>query len=620
MAEFEAWQTALLSLGFILVLVLGFGLYWYTSDAYKIRAEQIKLGYKVPTCMSYLRMWCICCLGPLARSKWERENLVWRSKDYGDEHERWQPLLKMPEAEQRALSANPNCKWAQLPRGDAGGGKNKLIKTALRRLRALMMNELIEQALDATLDDYMRQAQKSREDERKAERVRATAARWRKNSKPSMALQMDDVESESSEDDWEIGMAQETSLHFLKVVPKAYVVEEEDDGIATQRIPIHRAPESVNLLRVVQPGPTGWPESRPVSVQQDAWEGSQGWGHDVVTLSDLNTMEQAKMKGGVGHHRIVAEGEAGQPLVSKPMTIVDLKRVSRIMTQDSITPELASIPLNPASPELLDSSSEPLTAHMGWIAFPHNRVQLEPMSDSPTPQQQYINASYIRGPAGEPNKYIVTQIPLSGAEPGKLSTITHFWRMVWSHRSNTVVCLEPPPRVFWPSEGGTMHVGSTLVTLQHHEKKHEFDVVLVEMTEGAQKWRVEIFVFNRWPKGGHPETSPILAMLHQVARFSSHNPGGPVIMMDAVGGDRAGTVIALEHLIWQIETQEIVDVMQVVRTLRTDRGGLISQPSFYFAIHKLATMYSLTIGIGASAPGMDPHNGHAPPAYVAPPS
>ena len=96
-----------------------------------------------------------------------------------------------------------------------------------------------------------------------AERIQAAAARWRKNSKPSMALQMDDVESESSEDDWEIGMAQETSLHFLKVVPKAYVEEDDDEGIPTQRIPTHRSPELIEPLRVVQPGPTGWPEERP---------------------------------------------------------------------------------------------------------------------------------------------------------------------------------------------------------------------------------------------------------------------------------------------------------------------------------------------------------------------
>ena len=48
-------------------------------------------------------------------------------------------------------------------------------------------------------------------------------------------------------------------------------------------------------------------------------------------------------------------------------------------------------------------------------------------------------------------------------------------------------------------------------------------------------------------------------------------------------------------------------MMQVIRTLRADRGGLISQPSFYFAIHKLATMYSLTIGIGGEHDLPIPH-------------
>lgn len=199
-----------------------------------------------------------------------------------------------------------------------------------------------------------------------------------------------------------------------------------------------------------------------------------------MTISDLNTMQQARQ---LGHHRIVAESEAGRPLASRPMNMLDLKKASRSMTQDSILPELASIPLYSASRELLDSTAEPLTAHVGWIPFLDNRVQLEPMSDSPTPQQQYINASYMRGPGGEPNKYIATQIPLSGSEPGKLSTTEHFWRMVWSHRSNTVVCMLPPPRAFWPSEGGTMHVSDTVITLQEHFKRHDFDVISVEITK-----------------------------------------------------------------------------------------------------------------------------------------
>ena len=97
--------------------------------------------------MSYVRWCCVCCLGPLARSKWERLNQVWRSDDYGDSHERWQPLLKMPDDEKLKLAANPHCKWAQLARGDGTSGKHKVIKTAVRRIRALVMSELIEQAL-----------------------------------------------------------------------------------------------------------------------------------------------------------------------------------------------------------------------------------------------------------------------------------------------------------------------------------------------------------------------------------------------------------------------------------------------------------------------------------------
>ena len=110
-------------------------------------------------------------------------------------------------------------------------------------------------------------------------------------AKTSIVMLRDDADSESSEDDWEIGMVQETSLDFLKVVPKAYSEQQqrEDEGVPTQRIPtkqpFHPAPLQEPLLQ--QPEATGWPSEEPPGHQGDLVGLRRKSPADPVRLGDV---------------------------------------------------------------------------------------------------------------------------------------------------------------------------------------------------------------------------------------------------------------------------------------------------------------------------------------------
>uniref|UniRef100_W4VRD8 Putative tyrosine-protein phosphatase non-receptor type 23 n=1 Tax=Corethrella appendiculata TaxID=1370023 RepID=W4VRD8_9DIPT len=76
------------------------------------------------------------------------------------------------------------------------------------------------------------------------------------------------------------------------------------------------------------------------------------------------------------------------------------------------------------------------------IPYDHARVLL------PTTTDNYINAAYLNDLGSSCPTLILAQTPLT-------NTINDFWNMIWSQKSNIVVCLHTPNEIldpFWPTE------------------------------------------------------------------------------------------------------------------------------------------------------------------------
>ena len=67
---------------------------------------------------------------------------------------------------------------------------------------------------------------------------------------------------------------------------------------------------------------------------------------------------------------------------------------------------------------------------------------------------------------------------------------------------------------------------------------------------------------------------PVIHMLQAVRDFSSGS-GAPWIVHCSAGIGRTGTFIAIDHGIQQLEENGTTDVVEIVRRLRIDRGGMV---------------------------------------------
>merc|ERR1712167_486452 len=128
--------------------------------------------------------------------------------------------------------------------------------------------------------------------------------------------------------------------------------------------------------------------------------------------------------------------------------------------------------------------------------------------------------------------------------------------------------------------------------------------------------RLSMYDFFSWPiDDTSASTSILLAMLDAVHKQTKKS-AAPVVFADADGAGRVGTAIAIEHALYQAETKKMVDVMNIVATIREDRGGLVLTVDDYMFVHKVVTMYSLAVGVAPAPPGyVKAPTDSSPPAF-----
>lgn len=130
-------ETVLFVLGLVVFLVFSAWLYWRTSDDYRVRKAKLELGYEVDDVCSTFHACCTCCCGVRERRKWERENLFYRTDEYGPPDPHW---MDVKAADQ------PGQEWQRLPRGDVAR-QRKLISTVLAKTKVQIMEEVIQEAI-----------------------------------------------------------------------------------------------------------------------------------------------------------------------------------------------------------------------------------------------------------------------------------------------------------------------------------------------------------------------------------------------------------------------------------------------------------------------------------------
>uniref|UniRef100_A0A8C5WKS8 protein-tyrosine-phosphatase n=1 Tax=Leptobrachium leishanense TaxID=445787 RepID=A0A8C5WKS8_9ANUR len=225
----------------------------------------------------------------------------------------------------------------------------------------------------------------------------------------------------------------------------------------------------------------------------------------------------------------------------------------------------------------------------GKSVYDVSRVKLSIINN---PNDDYINANYIPGYKNL-RAFIAAQGPLP-------TTVNDFWRMIWEKDVRAVVMLTKCVEVFkvkceeyWPSSHPKQFNGLN-VSQSQEDVLPEWTIRDFEVTNSStnQSHLVRHFHFTAWPDHDVPQTTDALITFRNIiSDFMKNYPRTPILVHCSAGVGRTGTLIALDRAIRQIDAEDQVDVLGIVRNLRMHRNLMVQTESQYIFLNKCVLDY-----------------------------
>ncbi|KAK5869676.1 hypothetical protein PBY51_024378 [Eleginops maclovinus] len=193
----------------------------------------------------------------------------------------------------------------------------------------------------------------------------------------------------------------------------------------------------------------------------------------------------------------------------------------------------------------------------------------------------YINASHLDGYWG-PHNFIAAQTPLP-------DTVADFWMMVYQKKSSAIVSLsessEESDSLYWDKDKKTFGDFEVEVTSTDTSPTFITRNMLLRYVKRKESRSVKQFQFLTWSSNELPQKAQDLT---DMIKDIKHSCGGgksqrnsPVVVHCNDGSSRSGIFCALWNLLDSAETEKLVDVFQVVKTLRKERQGMLSDLEHY---------------------------------------
>nr|XP_020745233.1 receptor-type tyrosine-protein phosphatase H [Odocoileus virginianus texanus] len=221
------------------------------------------------------------------------------------------------------------------------------------------------------------------------------------------------------------------------------------------------------------------------------------------------------------------------------------------------------------------------------LPYDWSRVPLRALLGQPG--SEYINASFIPG-LWSSQEFIAAQGPLP-------QTVGDFWRLVWEQQSHTLVmltnCVESG-RVkcehYWPLDAQPCTHGPLQVTLMGEEVTENWTVRNLTLCHEQQKTTLPVrqFHYVTWPDHGVPHSpDPLLAFWRILRQWLDQTVGGgPPIVHCSAGVGRTGTLIALDVLLRQLESEGLVGPFGYVKKMRESRPLMVQTEAQYVFLHQ----------------------------------
>jgi hypothetical protein len=109
------------------------------------------------------------------------------------------------------------------------------------------------------------------------------------------------------------------------------------------------------------------------------------------------------------------------------------------------------------------------------------------------------------------------------------------------------------------------------------------------VSNGSETREIAHFWFDAWPDHGVPRrTDHVVKMLQAVRSWSNH-PSQPWVVHCSAGIGRTGTFIAIDHGLKLLRERGRCDVLEIIRRLRKDRGGMVQHAEQGEFVHRTLT-------------------------------
>lgn len=204
----------------------------------------------------------------------------------------------------------------------------------------------------------------------------------------------------------------------------------------------------------------------------------------------------------------------------------------------------------------------------------------------------YINASYVNG-YKKKKAYIIAQGPLP-------HTCRDFWKMVHERDCSVIVMLsginEKSEEVctrYWPSSG-VEQFGLYAVT-QLQETMHEgFLERIFGVSNGAESnfHKVTQFQILNWsPDGLSVNPRAIVNAMNCIINEQRRTGNGPIVVHCSDTVSRSGVFCASMSAIEGCKAEGVVDVFQIVKSLRTQKPNTVATVDQYKFVHELVLTF-----------------------------
>ncbi|CAD5205465.1 unnamed protein product [Bursaphelenchus okinawaensis] len=216
------------------------------------------------------------------------------------------------------------------------------------------------------------------------------------------------------------------------------------------------------------------------------------------------------------------------------------------------------------------------------VCMDHSRVIL-----NSTTGTDYIHANYVMLKGYWRRRFIAAQNPID-------ATVNDYWLMVFQTKSSAIVTfsdsseeLDQNTALYFPQIPGTSTCyGNVLVYTKTCFKREGLTVYTYEVSQASEAMETKLLIMHNWPDRGRPPNK--IRMLRLIRSI----PKGTCIVNCTSGIGRTATVIAIGFALYSfIKREQVPDISEIVRTIRTQRVCAVQTDLQYLYIYAIVLEY-----------------------------